>query len=248
MNKQHRPGPVASRQPPHNTPQLQASASPVQQNDRPAGRLSRQPTQRSPERASPRQQGQRSAEGPSTRFQSSRTPSRSSARPDQQSEVGSAVRRQRDVDSATRQRQPPGSERSSSEPLANQPRSATHTQQNQSSEQSTAVQHSPAHKRMVDAPASTCSTKRRKDSSPPRQSPSKTASRMTREQAGSLRRRGGVEATRERSGTSFVVTADVHVSNTDRLNDHGGKGDSQCSRCPADRGRQSGSTGNILSL
>ena len=279
----HQPGPVASRQPPRNPPQRQASAPPTrQQNSQPAERSSGQPTQRSPERASPRQQGVRSAEGRSPRSQSSRTARESSARPDQQSQEISAVR----------ESQPPGDDVSSSSSLRqlNQQRRAMHTPQRPSSKESTCAQHASAHKRAVEVPAPAHSAKRRKDPSPPHPSPRKTASsRTTRQQTGiprrrdssprrrdgspgrrdsspkrsdgsprrrdsSPRRRNGsprrgdrTEATRETSGTSFVVVADVHVGTTDRQNNHKGQGDGQRRQCPVESGRQTGSTGNTIS-
>ena len=289
VRQPHQPGPVASRQPPRNTPQRQASAPPAQQqNSQPAGRSSRQPTQRSPERTSPRQQGMRSAEGRSPRSQSSRTARGSSARPDQQSQEVLAVR----------ESQPPGgdvSPASSSSHQLNQQRRATHAPQRPSSEESTSAQHASDHERAVEVPVPVHSAKRRKAASPPHPSPRKTASsRTTRQQTGSPRRdssprrrdssprrdgspsrrdgsprrressprrrdssprrrdgnprrRDGTEATRETSGTSFVVIADVHVGTTDRQNNHRAQGDGQHRQCPVESGRQTGSTGNTIS-
>ena len=255
VRQPHQPGPVPSRQPPRNTPQRQASAPPAQQqNSQPAGRSSRQPTQRSPERTSPRQQGMRSAEGRSPRSQSSRTARGSSARPDQQSQEVLAVR----------ESQPPGgdvSPASSSSHQLNQQRRATHAPQRPSSEESTSAQHASDHERAVEVPVPVHSAKRRKAASPPHPSPRKTASsRTTRQQTGSPRRdssprrrdgnprrRDGTEATRETSGTSFVVIADVHVGTTDRQNNHRAQGDGQHRQCPVESGRQTGSTGNTIS-
>ena len=98
------------------------------------------------------------------------------------------------------------------------------------------------------------SSSRRRDSSPRRDgSPSRRDGSPRRRDSGPRRRDGdprrrdGTEATRETSGTSFVVVADVHVDTTDRQNNHRAQGDDQHRQCPVESRRQTGSTGNIIS-